>query len=64
MLGRVPVHHYAGSFHFFLFTILLFSSFLLFTDNIALGTACGQYFRVGTLCCTDPGDSDIVELSN
>eukprot|EP00045_Choanoeca_perplexa_P022821 m.10986 g.10986 ORF g.10986 m.10986 type:complete len:113 (-) comp9731_c0_seq1:207-545(-) len=29
-------------------------------DNIALGTACGKYFRVCTLCITDPGDSDIV----
>ena len=29
-------------------------------DNIALGTACGKYFRVCTLAITDPGDSDIV----
>eukprot|EP00350_Pseudokeronopsis_sp_OXSARD2_P006440 CAMPEP_0170557626 /NCGR_PEP_ID=MMETSP0211-20121228/28540_1 /TAXON_ID=311385 /ORGANISM="Pseudokeronopsis sp., Strain OXSARD2" /LENGTH=90 /DNA_ID=CAMNT_0010868819 /DNA_START=39 /DNA_END=311 /DNA_ORIENTATION=- len=29
-------------------------------DNIALGTACGKYFRVCTLGITDPGDSDII----
>lgn len=29
-------------------------------DNIALGTACGKYFRVGTLCISDPGDSDLI----
>jgi large subunit ribosomal protein L30e len=29
-------------------------------DNIALGTACGKYFRVCTLSITDPGDSDII----
>lgn len=30
-------------------------------DNIALGTACGKYFRVGVLCITDPGDCDIIQ---
>lgn len=30
-------------------------------DNIALGTACGRYFRVGCIAIIDPGDSDIVE---
>eukprot|EP00049_Salpingoeca_infusionum_P024487 m.16052 g.16052 ORF g.16052 m.16052 type:complete len:111 (+) comp6903_c0_seq1:39-371(+) len=30
-------------------------------DNIALGTACGKYFRVGVLAITDPGDSDIIK---
>jgi len=30
-------------------------------NNIDLGTACGKYFRVGTLAITDPGDSDIVK---
>jgi len=29
-------------------------------DNIALGTACGKYYRVGCLSIQDPGDSDIV----
>ena len=29
-------------------------------NNIELGTACGKYFRVGTLSIIDPGDSDIV----
>merc|ERR1719456_12503 len=29
-------------------------------SNIDLGTACGKYFRVGCLCITDPGDSDII----
>merc|ERR1712220_39779 len=29
-------------------------------NNIELGTACGKYFRVGCLCITDPGDSDII----
>ncbi|XP_033640465.1 60S ribosomal protein L30-like [Asterias rubens] len=29
-------------------------------NNIELGTACGKYFRVCTLCITDPGDSDII----
>lgn len=28
-------------------------------NNIELGTACGKYFRVGTLAITDAGDSDI-----
>jgi large subunit ribosomal protein L30e len=28
--------------------------------NVDLGTACGKYFRVGTLVVTDVGDSDIV----
>lgn len=28
-------------------------------SNIELGTACGKYFRVGTLAITDAGDSDI-----
>jgi large subunit ribosomal protein L30e len=30
-------------------------------NNIDLGTACGKYFRVGCLCVTDPGDSDIIQ---
>ncbi|XP_071541972.1 large ribosomal subunit protein eL30 isoform X2 [Panulirus ornatus] len=29
-------------------------------NNIELGTACGKYFRVGSLAITDPGDSDII----
>src|ERR1700730_16414959 len=29
-------------------------------NNIELCTACGKYFRVGTIAITDPGDSDIV----
>ena len=29
-------------------------------DNIALGTACGKYYRVGCLSIQDAGDSDIV----
>merc|ERR1719223_1703190 len=28
-------------------------------NNIALGTACGRFFRVSCLAITDPGDSDI-----
>ena len=28
--------------------------------NIDLGTACGKYFRVGSVSVTDPGDSDII----
>ena len=30
-------------------------------NNIALGTACGQFFRVSCMSITDPGDSDIVK---
>merc|ERR1712127_836217 len=30
-------------------------------NNIELGTACGKYFRVGCLCITDAGDSDIID---
>lgn len=30
-------------------------------SNIDLGTACGKYFRVSTLCILDPGDSDIIK---
>merc|ERR1712098_1029363 len=33
-------------------------------NNIELGTACGKYFRVGCLCITDPGDSDIIKMEN
>eukprot|EP01129_Flabellula_baltica_P001787 TRINITY_DN116_c0_g1_i1.p1 TRINITY_DN116_c0_g1~~TRINITY_DN116_c0_g1_i1.p1 ORF type:complete len:114 (+),score=32.18 TRINITY_DN116_c0_g1_i1:88-429(+) len=29
-------------------------------NNIELGTACGKYFRVGTMAVTNEGDSDIV----
>lgn len=29
-------------------------------NNADLGTACGKYFRVGTVTITDQGDSDIV----
>jgi ribosomal protein L30E len=29
-------------------------------DNIALGTACGKYYRVGTMGITDAGDSDLI----
>merc|ERR1712200_229250 len=29
--------------------------------NVELGTACGQYFRVGTMVVTDAGDSDILK---
>merc|ERR1719463_828218 len=29
-------------------------------NNIALGTACGKYFRVACMTVIDPGDSDIV----
>lgn len=28
--------------------------------NIDLGTACGKYFRVGTMSVIDAGDSDII----
>merc|ERR1711890_142108 len=30
-------------------------------NNIELGTSCGRYFRVGCLCITDAGDSDIIK---
>lgn len=30
-------------------------------SNIELGSACGRYFRVGSLTITDPGDSDIIK---
>jgi large subunit ribosomal protein L30e len=30
-------------------------------NNIDLGTACGKFFRVGCLCVTDQGDSDIIQ---
>eukprot|EP00835_Amoeboradix_gromovi_P004937 NODE_421_length_8910_cov_0.283623.p7 type:complete len:113 gc:universal NODE_421_length_8910_cov_0.283623:2764-2426(-) len=29
-------------------------------NNVDLGTACGKYFRVGTVTITDVGDSDIL----
>ncbi|KAJ1337028.1 60S ribosomal protein [Batrachochytrium salamandrivorans] len=29
-------------------------------NNIELGTACGKYFRVGSLSIIDAGDSDII----
>ena len=29
-------------------------------NNVDLGTACGKYFRVGTVAITDAGDSDII----
>ncbi|KAJ1864015.1 60S ribosomal protein L30 [Coemansia sp. RSA 2703] len=30
-------------------------------NNVDLGTACGKYFRVGTLTILDAGDSDILK---
>ena len=30
-------------------------------NNIDLGSACGKYYRVGSLTITDPGDSDIIK---
>ena len=30
-------------------------------NNIEMGTACGKYFRVGTMSITDQGDSDIIK---
>lgn len=33
-------------------------------NNIALGTACGKYFRVSVMTVTDPGDSDIISSMN
>ena len=30
-------------------------------NNVELGTACGQYFRVCTLVITGGGDSDIIK---
>eukprot|EP00040_Diaphanoeca_grandis_P001918 m.20068 g.20068 ORF g.20068 m.20068 type:complete len:116 (-) comp12726_c0_seq1:36-383(-) len=29
-------------------------------DNIALGTACGKYYRVCVMSITDAGDSDLI----
>jgi large subunit ribosomal protein L30e len=64
MLARVPVHHYNGSLLLSTFFLLYHSLFpLSLLANVTLGTACGKYFRVGTLCCVDPGDSDITSLS-
>jgi large subunit ribosomal protein L30e len=31
--------------------------------NVDLGTACGKYFRVGTMVVTEVGDSDIVRAT-
>ena len=28
-------------------------------NNIELGTACGKYYRVGTMCITDPGKQSV-----
>ncbi|KAJ2452934.1 60S ribosomal protein L30 [Coemansia sp. RSA 2336] len=33
-------------------------------NNIDLGTACGKYYRVGTLSVLDAGDSDILKTEN
>merc|ERR1711862_169483 len=33
-------------------------------NNVELGTACGQYFRIGTMVITDGGDSDIFKQFN
>jgi large subunit ribosomal protein L30e len=33
-------------------------------NNIALGTACGRFFRVSCLAITNPGDSDIIETES
>lgn len=30
-------------------------------SNVELGTACGKYFRVGSVSVTDAGDSDITK---
>merc|ERR1712029_622624 len=32
-------------------------------SNVALGTAAGKLFRVGTLTIVDPGDSDILSVA-
>jgi len=32
-------------------------------SNTELGTACGKYFRVGSLAVVDPGDSDITSVA-
>mmetsp|Transcript_19938 Transcript_19938/g.20051 ORF Transcript_19938/g.20051 Transcript_19938/m.20051 type:complete len:116 (-) Transcript_19938:92-439(-) len=32
-------------------------------NNTDLGTACGKYFRVSMLSVTDPGDSDIAQIT-
>ncbi|KAJ2317309.1 60S ribosomal protein L30 [Coemansia sp. RSA 2611] len=33
-------------------------------NNIELGTACGKYYRVGTMSILDAGDSDILKAEN
>eukprot|EP00938_MAST-03A_sp_MAST-3A-sp1_P000842 g842.t1 len=33
-------------------------------NNIALGTACGKYFRVSMMTVTDVGDSDILKQAS
>ncbi|KAJ2767533.1 60S ribosomal protein L30 [Coemansia nantahalensis] len=33
-------------------------------NNVNLGTACGRYYRVGTLSILDAGDSDILKAEN
>ena len=32
------------------------------SDNTALGTACGKFFKVAMMSITDAGDSDILEV--
>lgn len=32
-------------------------------NNIDLGTACGRFYRVGSLAITNPGDSDIIRAT-
>ena len=33
-------------------------------NNVELCAACGQYFQIGTMVVTDPGDSDIMKSMN
>ena len=33
-------------------------------NNVALGTACGKYFRVSMMTVTDVGDSDILKQAS
>jgi len=33
-------------------------------NNVDLGTACGKLYPVSCLSVTDPGDSDIIKVSN
>lgn len=67
MLAQCGVHHYNGSTLGFRFRSPLPAHSCPHihpgssADNVDLGTACGRLYTVGSLCITDPGDSDILK---